>query len=72
MKTERLVFNNADAIPKSNVLDIHIDGVEDVCRWYLEAQLAAQSRIAEVNVKETMIDRIPDVDWIDQAVADWG
>jgi hypothetical protein len=34
MKTERLVFNNADATPKSNVLDIHIDGVEDVCRWY--------------------------------------
>lgn len=31
----------------------------------------AQNRIAEVNVGETMIDRIPDVDWTDQAVADW-
>jgi hypothetical protein len=34
MKTERLVFNNVDATPKSNVLDIHIDGVENVCHWY--------------------------------------
>jgi hypothetical protein len=24
-----------------------------------------------VNVGETLIDRIPDVDWTDQAVADW-
>jgi hypothetical protein len=31
----------------------------------------AQNRIAEVNVGETLIDRIPDVDWTDQAVADW-
>ena len=34
MKTERLVFNNKDATPKSDVLDIHIDGVENVCQWY--------------------------------------
>jgi hypothetical protein len=34
MKTVRLVFNNADATPKSNVLDIHIDYVQDVCQWY--------------------------------------
>ena len=33
--------------------------------------LEAQNRIEEVNVGETMIDRIPDVDWTDQAVADW-
>ena len=32
--TERLVFNNADAKPKSHALDIHIDGVKDVCQWY--------------------------------------
>ena len=31
----------------------------------------AQNRIAEVNVGETMIDRIPDIDWIDQDTADW-
>jgi len=34
MKTERLVFNNAEANPKSSVLDVHIDGVHDVCQWY--------------------------------------
>lgn len=33
-KTERLVFNNADAKPKSSVLDIHMDGVPLVCQWY--------------------------------------
>lgn len=33
-KTERLVFNNADAKPKSSVLDIHMDGVFLVCQWY--------------------------------------
>ena len=34
MKTERLVFNNADSVPKSSVLDIHMDGVFMVCQWY--------------------------------------
>jgi hypothetical protein len=34
MKTVRLVFNNADATPKSNVLDIHFSGVKNVCQWY--------------------------------------
>jgi hypothetical protein len=31
----------------------------------------AQNRIAEVHVGETIIDRIPDIDWIDQDTADW-
>jgi CBS domain containing-hemolysin-like protein len=31
----------------------------------------AQKRIAEVHVGETMIDRIPEIDWIDQDTADW-
>ncbi|MCA2590195.1 MAG: hypothetical protein IM509_05445 [Microcystis sp. M31BS1] len=33
-KIVRLVFNNADATPKSSVLDVAEENVSDIMNWY--------------------------------------
>jgi hypothetical protein len=54
-KIVRLVFNNADATPKSNVLDVAEENVSEIMNWY-GAYFAGDRYTATVNGKNIRMD----------------
>ena len=71
-----MIENEIENILYENIHSVRgdVDGIEKALSLILEkleAHIEAQKRISEVHVGETMIDRIPDVDWTDQDIADW-
>ena len=71
-----MIENEIENILYENIHSVRgdVDGIEKALSLILEkleAHIEAQKRISEVHVGETMIDRIPDVDWTDQDIAAW-